>query len=89
MGIDFGKLKSKAARERDAKARPLNPEVPPELTLGDIGFVVPELDALDREVTAWLFGRFVRVAIGIIGVFVLVVIVLILLAWWLGALGFR
>jgi hypothetical protein len=86
VGIDFGKLKTTAARAREAKKRPFNPEVPPELMLGDIGYFIPELEGLeglDRDMTAWWLNAAGAGA----AIFILIVIAVVAGAWLFGVLG--
>jgi hypothetical protein len=44
--------------------RIFNPEVPPDAVWGDVGFVIPPIVELDRDVMAWWRRRLVRFAIG-------------------------
>lgn len=55
----------------------------PDAALGDVGYFVPPLDELDRDM-AWWRCRMVRIAAAIVGVFAVALIALVLFACWIG-----
>ena len=75
----------KAARRE--RLRVINPEVPPEAAYGDVGYYLPPLEQLDRDHMSWRW-RLLKISAGIVAIFALVVIVMALGLWYLGALGF-
>ena len=70
-----------AKRER---LRTFNPEIPPDAMWGDVGFVVPALDELDRDMVSWGW-RMARIAAAIAASFAAAIVVLIVALWLLGA----